>query len=156
MAEGRLSWSVSRTGPPRTTAAGPAVRASGKVRPEATQISSAPPGKAARLMAAETAQRSGPSMRVTVPVVSGRSWSSTEVETARVPPTTTIRPGRSRSSSALVGPGRLLGRTKRTGPPERAATGPVDRASGKSTPLATWTTGVPTGTKRRLAAAAVA
>ena len=67
----------------------------------------------------------------------------TDGSTVFRPPSTTIRPGSSRSSSARVAAGRVLVFVNRIGAPRSPATGPAASASGNTFPDATYATGTP-------------
>jgi hypothetical protein len=70
---------------------------------------------------------------------------ATDVDTTAVEPTTTIRWGVSRLSSASVTAFRTEVWVSKTGPPSWAPAAPAARASGKFRPVATYATGTPGG-----------
>ena len=89
------------------------------------------------------ANRSLPKTRVTCPVVYVASELTTAAGTTDGPPTTTMRPGASRSSSALTEAAMPPVLTSRTGAWSRPATAAAAIASGKVSPEATYATATP-------------
>src|SRR5688572_10046991 len=93
---------------------------------------------------------------MTAPAVYASSAVATAPDTTPVPPTTMMRPGRRRWSSALTIAGSDPGFVRRSGPPARAAWGTAARASGHPLPLATYAVGTPGAKVAAETAAAVA